>query len=297
MKLLNIKEALDIYKHLHDKNPEFGMDVADERFIPEQFVILENNKRKAEGIPVRFNLYNLLLCIKGSSIRNVNQFEYNIKEHSLQLLPAGTIHHFKDTYDDPHTYVLLFEKSFIDDLDLLSYHNNYFIPIDLNIDLFTKIKSIYEEIDYEIKNKNELHIEFIKTLLTQILIILKREKLKMKVEHQLSRSDLICNQFLSLIETHIYKMKTVSEYAELIGLSSKHLSETVKDKLGQSALYFIHIRLIKEIKYLLAYTNKNIYDIALSLNFQDASQLSRFFKKNIGISPKDFRNNNLNRQH
>ena len=29
MKLLNIKEALDIYKHLHDKNPEFGMVVAD----------------------------------------------------------------------------------------------------------------------------------------------------------------------------------------------------------------------------------------------------------------------------
>lgn len=292
MKLLSIREALDTYKHLHDRKPQFGMDVVDENFICEEFVILENNRKKAEGIPVRFNFHNLLLCIKGKSIRNVNQYEYKIEAQTLQLLPAGTIHYFKDLEDNPHTYVLLFEKTFVEQLDLLSFHNNNFISVNLKKEIFNKVKSLYEEIEEEYKKEKTYHKEYIKSIVTQILIILKREKEKVKKSSNLSRGDLICNQFLSLIETHIYKMKNVSEYADIIGLSSKHLSETVKEKLGKSALFFIHDRIVKEIKYLLVYTNKNIYDIALSLNFQDASQLSRFFKKKTGITPKDFRNNN-----
>lgn len=38
----------------------------------------------------------MILCLTGGSIRNVNQFDYNIKEYSLQLLPPETIHSYKD---------------------------------------------------------------------------------------------------------------------------------------------------------------------------------------------------------
>ena len=123
------------------------------------------------------------------------------------------------------------------------------------------------------------------------MILLKREKLKKETTTK-SRSDLICSQFLSLIELHFNTMKTVSEYAELIDLSPKHLSETVKEKLGESALYFIHKRVVKEAKYLLVYTNKTIYSIAIALNFQDASQFTRFFKQKVGLSPKKYRIDN-----
>jgi len=75
-------------------------------------------------------------------------------------------------------------------------------------------------------------------------------------------------------------------------ISSKHLSETVKEKLGKSALHFIHKRIIKEAKYLLIYSDKTIYSIAVSLNFQDASQFTRFFKKNVEMTPKDYRLDN-----
>lgn len=78
-----------------------------------------------------------------------------------------------------------------------------------------------------------------------------------------------------------------------MGLSSKHLSETLKKKLGKSALHFIHDRILKEAKYLLIYTDKNISAISNDLNFQNISQFTRFFKKNTGISPNKYRIENF----
>ena len=158
--------------------------------------------------------------------------------------------------------------------------------------LFVNIKDTYEKIALELNAKKENYLEYTKSLLNQILIELKRLKVKNKVDVNRSRTDLICSDFLSLIESNFLSIKSVYIYAELIGISSKHLSQTVKKKLGESALHFIHKRIIKEAKYLLIYSGKTIYSIALYLNFNDASEFTRFFKKNIEISPYQYRLNN-----
>ena len=188
-------------------------------------------------------------------------------------------------------YVILFERDFSNETTILDFHNRNFDSVDLDLKKFNKVKDLYEEIEYELKSDENDNFKYSRNLLNQILILLKREKLKKETTTK-SRSDLICSQFLSLIELHFNTMKTVSEYAELIDLSPKHLSETVKEKLGESALYFIHKRVVKEAKYLLVYTNKTIYSIAITLNFQDASQFTRFFKQKVGLSPKKYRIDN-----
>jgi AraC family transcriptional regulator, transcriptional activator of pobA len=292
MQLLTISQAIKTYHHLHEEKPKFGMNVIANDFKPDQIVIAQNDGQKKEGIPVRFDFYIMILCLTGGSFRNVNQYEYIIEEHSLQLIPPGTIHSFKDRYEDSRYYVVLFEKDFFSKNDILDFHNNYFNSVNLNLKMFDKVKKLYEEIEIELKSKKEDNLEYSRNLLNQILIILKREKLEDKIDTNKSRADLICNQFLSLIEIHFNKMKSVQEYAELIELTPKHLSETVKEKLGESALFFIHERIIKEAKYLLVYSNKTIYNIAIDLSFYDASQFTRFFKQKIGISPNHYRNKN-----
>ncbi len=290
MQLLSIAQALETYQHLHEEKPKFG-NIGYKDFEPNKIVILQNDGQKKVGTPVRFDFYVMILCLTGGSIRNVNQFEYNIKEYSLQLLPPGTIHSFKDMYENPRYYVILFERDFSNETTILEFHNRNFDSVDLDLKKFNKVKDLYEEIEYELKSDENDNFKYSRNLLNQILILLKREKLKKETTTK-SRSDLICSQFLSLIELHFNTMKTVSEYAELIDLSPKHLSETVKEKLGESALYFIHKRVVKEAKYLLVYTNKTIYSIAIALNFQDASQFTRFFKQKVGLSPKKYRIDN-----
>ena len=292
MKLLSIDQALETYKHLHAKKPKFGMDVLLPHFKAQKIVIVQDNGAKSNGIPVRFDFYTMILCLSGASVRNINQHTYRIQEKSLQLIPPGTIHHFEDTEDNQHFYVLLFEKDFTDVLDILNYHNQNFDNIELDSHLFNKVKNIYEEMSEELKSQEKNHFEYVQSLLNQILILLKREKLKTAIDITQSQADILSSAFLCLIESHFYKMKKVSDYATLMNLSAKHLSETVKIKLGKSALHFMHKRIIKEAKYLLIYSDKTVYSIAISLNFQDASQFTRFFKKNVHLTPREYRFNN-----
>lgn len=291
LQLLNIEQAISNYNHLHRPKPKFGMDVLSEEFKAQNIVILQNDGTKKTGSPVRFNFYVMILCLHGGSARSVNQYEYTIKEHSLQLLPPGTIHSFEDTHERSEYYVALFEKAFIPMDTIMDYHNHNFDPVDLSPTLFNKVKELYEEIDTELKTKSENFMTYVQMLLGQIVLILQREKLRSIVAVKQSKSDLICSQFLSLVEENFLNFKSISDYAQIIELTPKHLSETIKEKLGKSALYFIHKRTINEAEYLLVYTQMSIYAIATNLNFQDASQFSRFFKQHKGLSPKNYRIN------
>lgn len=285
-------QALDLYRKVHLEAPTFGMNVLSSDFKPNDIVILQSNSQRKEGVPVRCNFYTLVFCLAGGSIRYVNQFEYTINAHSFHLLPPESIHSFKDTFDTTQYYVILFEKDFSEETALLRFHDDHLESVDLEPALFGKVKDLFEEIEGELRGDDEDRYLYSKFLLNQLLLIMKREKLKIKSDASKTRNDVICSQFLSLLEEHFKSMKRVDDYAALLNLTPKYLSETVKAKLGKSALYFIHKRIVREAKYLLVYTDRTVYNIALALNFHDASQFTKFFKQKVGKSPRQFRIDN-----
>jgi len=271
--------------------PKFGMDVLSNEFNARDIVILQNNGTKQTGTPARFNFYTLLLCLHGGTIRNVNQHTYTVTESTLQLLPPGTVHSFEDTFEHSEYYVLLFNGSVIKLQEMMDFHNKNFNPVELNPNLFSKVKELYEEIDYEFKNQRHNFMQYVKILISQILLILQREKLKQGVHINKTRGDVIASNFLELVEENFITLKSISDYAKIAEITPKHLSETIKEKLGKSAIYFIHKRIIKESEYLLVHTKMSINAIGSYLNFRDASQFSRFFKKHKGVSPREYRIN------
>jgi len=128
-----------------------------------------------------------------------------------------------------------------------------------------------------------------KMLINQLLVLLKREKKHCGRKQNHTRAQQICAEFLVLIEEHYWQKRSVKEYASLLAITPKHLSETVKSTLHHSALSYIHIRIIKEIQYLLCFGGMSIKQIAYALHFETVSQLGRFFKRHEGMSPKAYR--------
>ena len=126
-------------------------------------------------------------------------------------------------------------------------------------------------------------------LINQLLYILKREKLDSGIKQNLTRAEQISAEFLVLIEEHYWHKKSVNTYASILGITPKHLSETIKSTLHHSALSYIHIRIIKEIQYLLCFNDMSIKQISYALNFETLSQMGRFFKRHEGMSPKAYR--------
>ncbi|UFS63460.1 helix-turn-helix transcriptional regulator [Sulfurimonas sp. HSL-3221] len=295
--LYTIEETINTYKYLFKPNPTFGMDFYAEGFEAKDVVLLLDDIAPSHGIPLRFDYYALFLRLKGETIRSVNHFDYTIQPQALQLVCPGSIYAFRDISDESKTYVLLFDKAFIEeknlsseDLDpLFAFHRLHQNDVVLDTASYAQVLSLYEQLSYELRQKKEDFRSMAKMLITQLLFILKREKQNAGLPQNLTRAEQLSAEFLVLIEEHFWNKKSVKAYAEMMAVTPKHLSETVKATLHRSALSYIHLRIIKEIQYLLCFGNMSIKQIAYALNFESPSQLGRFFKNHEGICPKEYR--------
>lgn len=104
-----------------------------------------------------------------------------------------------------------------------------------------------------------------------------------------SPQELLLQQYLQLVNNYYLEKRTVEEYAALMNVTAKHLSQVVKKASGKNALTFINDRLMTEAKTLIRYTTFDIAEIAWQLNFSDPANFGKFFKKQAGVTPLRFR--------
>ena len=297
--LQTIKQTLESYGHIHKKNPSFGMNPLEDDLSSKQVVILQNDGRKKKGLPIRFGFFALFLCINGHAKRYVNQFEFDILQHTIQLIPPGAIYSFENFGEKSEFYILLFNEALFESYDgcsqeihtLLEFHKAHFETILLSEPSFADIKIMLNKIDTELKYEKKSYLELVRLYILEILYLMQRDK--ENASHNViaseTKAEQIVKQYLHLIEKHFMTKKHVNDYAKLLGISSKHLGETIKAQTHKNALGFIHERLYKEMVYLLIYTQLSIKQISLLLNFETPTACSRFFKIYAQMTPKEFR--------
>jgi len=100
---------------------------------------------------------------------------------------------------------------------------------------------------------------------------------------------ILMKKFVILVNTHYIEKNKVNDYAEMLSVSSNHLSQTVKMVSGRNALSYINERLIREAKSLIQYTDLSIAEIAYRLDFSDPANFGKFFKKHVRETPIEFR--------
>ncbi|NQY24602.1 MAG: helix-turn-helix domain-containing protein [Campylobacteraceae bacterium] len=289
--LLNMNQSINVYKNLYEKKPLLGMDIKNIDFKADGFAILQNKGKENISIPLCCSHYILILNLKGKSLRHINQYSYETNAHSLQLLVPGIIYSFEDLSESCESLMVFFEYEFLSSLntELLEFFSRKFEVNQLDQEHFIQILRLFKLLNQEYKNKKLDYQEYSKTLLIQILYLLKREKSAPFLEKVKTRSQQILKHFLALIEENFQTKKSVQEYADILGLTPKHLSETIKESTNESALFLIHKRIIKEIQYQLCYTTLSIKEISSSLYFSNSSDFGRFFKRYKLISPKSYR--------
>ncbi|MEM1219328.1 MAG: AraC family transcriptional regulator [Bacteroidota bacterium] len=99
------------------------------------------------------------------------------------------------------------------------------------------------------------------------------------------------DQFLTLLEGHLREHKGVADYAALLNISSYQLNQITKKHLGKTCSAVINEQLVLEAKRHLLATDYQIKEIAYNLGYTDVSYFTRFFKKQVGQTPLEFRSN------
>lgn len=96
-------------------------------------------------------------------------------------------------------------------------------------------------------------------------------------------------RFQLLVERNFSQWHQVADYAKVIGCSEKSLNRAVADIVGTTAKVFIASRINLEAKRLLAHTAMPIGLISDQVGFDEATNFVKFFKREVGCSPGDFR--------
>jgi AraC family transcriptional regulator len=97
------------------------------------------------------------------------------------------------------------------------------------------------------------------------------------------------DQVLDYIHKHTDQNLSLAEMAQSVQMSSYHFSRLFKQSTGQSPHQYLISRRVQHVKRLLATTGLSIAEIAAQTGFTDQSHLIRHFKRQVGVTPSQFR--------
>ncbi|EJW10528.1 transcriptional regulator, AraC family protein [Rhodovulum sp. PH10] len=102
-------------------------------------------------------------------------------------------------------------------------------------------------------------------------------------------SDPVVEALRRLIEQHFRVERQLGFYADRLSMTPGRLNEHVKRITGVTAGHLIRQRVVTEAKRKLAFTAQPIHEIGQELTFPDPSHFTRFFRRQTGTTPHEFR--------
>lgn len=100
-------------------------------------------------------------------------------------------------------------------------------------------------------------------------------------------------RFEALLEREFARWHAVGEYAGQLGCSERSLTRAVTEVSGQAAKALIVARIVLEAKRLLAHTTLPVGAIADQLGFDEVTNFVKFFRREAGCPPGEFRQRTL----
>ena len=242
----------------------------------------------------RHDFYYVLALKKGAGTHAIDFASYNIADHTVFFIRPGQVHQL--TLKAGSTgYLMAFNSDFYYAHD---HASNQLLRKAGNVNLYQldsagmkKVLSILSYIWDEYANQQEGYQEVIKANLGILFIELVRQNTQVASGKTDSYAQQRLQDFTALLEKHIYTRKQVSQYADMLNLSSYQLNAVTKEVLGKTGSEIINEYIILESKRYLLATSSQVNQIAYQLGYEDVSYFIRFFKKHTGYSPEAFRTN------
>ncbi|MEK6508855.1 MULTISPECIES: AraC family transcriptional regulator [Myroides] len=237
------------------------------------------------------------VVLKGSMKAQIHFSEYEVKEGDVAVIPPQVMIETKSLSEDAEIVTIGLSLDFISTFPLLrEFVMNEQIrwqpiirldpeELPLQQELIRLIEKVYN------KEQSSNKIEMLKHLVMALinLIIEKYQDVPNTKNRTKNRTHEIIDNFYSLVSTYAHKQRNVQFYADKLHLSTQYLSSFLKQNTGKSTLQWIDHVLILHAKTLLKSSSLSIKEISNELEFTDTSVFCRYFKRNTGMSPKLYR--------
>lgn len=218
---------------------------------------------------------NTVTLIKPWQLQGVGQYEETATE-----LAKGYIIYFSPSYLEVSDFrrASIFDRSQITSFTFSANDISYFTDLAsamyreyINYDPTFSAKIIRNYLEIFLLKLQQHHVEGLRSIAFP------------------NASKRIYYHFLEAVDSNFTSYSTIEQYAQLLNITPKHLSETIKAETGKNALSIVNDARISYAKTLLLQTKKSVKEIADDMGFVDANNFSSYFRKHTNSTPTTFR--------
>lgn len=233
--------------------------------------------------PHRHNFYELFV-LQGQGNHLIDFKSYGFDGYTLHLICPKQVH-LLNRKVETNGFVLKFDAVYLTEIKRLKnfysqvLYNSKFEPVqEIKKEAFEIASLLFQELKNKKRDAMKHH-----SLVSFLTSFFKLE------QAQENDKQTAFEEFLKELEKSYKEVKSASVYADKLNITLRQLNEVVKMKTGLSAKQFIQERLLLEAKRMLFHGELSVKEIAYELNFKEPAHFSNFFKKELGVSPNEFK--------
>lgn len=248
--------------------------------------------------PVRLKATTVFVCLQGEIDCSINLKRFKIRENNLLVNFASDIIQIH-RMDNIYGYVIMISEDYLQQLQLdfklrvqsyIGLRGNG--PIGVPYDELAGLKPYYALLKKNMDDGNPDVIRGLALALSYTILSMVRRFQRHddpEPNQDASRAQQLFERFMTLLQTYHEKERSLQFYADKMYLTPKYVSAMIKSYSGKAALDWINEYVVLEAKMMLRYTQMSVQEIAYSLNFPTQSAFGKYFKQQVGTSPKHYR--------
>jgi AraC family transcriptional regulator, transcriptional activator of pobA len=259
----------------------------------------------------RLDFYMIFVVTRGEGIHTFGPKEYYIQPNTLCFISPDMVSSWRADAEEQQGYFVSFSetffsagcenKKFLQELPFFQLDGHAVLA--LNAEQTQYFLTIFQLMHTEYNNGSSYSPDILRS---QLQLLLHKANAHLKTEIGFNDASnhaglrllkgfkaLYRRDFHALGKGKGLMLKKVADYADELGVSQNHLNDTIKSITGRSAGQLIRHQLASHATMCLLHADKNIGEIAFALGFEDPAYFARFYKKQTGKSPSEFREANL----
>lgn len=262
-----------------------------QNFITDDVSLITDNSLYRKNMPLQ-RIYQtanpeIILVMQGNADYNVNNLPYKLGKGDLFIVPIGTIFQVRFRSDDFKLKVIDYH---LNQDNKMNYYALWLKRHHLTESDFFRVNHYYELIHECYSSHMEMResvVYIVLALLHDINRILAKDGNQTVT---LKREEQVYVDFMKLLmEDYDMLPRAITYYSDKLNLNANLFGTIVKKVSGLSPLNWINRVTMDTARSMLINGSASMSGIARKVGFTEQASFTRFFKKEEGMNPLDYR--------
>ncbi len=226
---------------------------------------------------------NVAIATSGEACAKINMVDVSVKRNDLLYIPAKSTIEIHSRTEDVNFMAFSFRNI------QLSRQANNFIQLHLSPDEQTLFSTYIRLLCHSIATEDGVHVydRLAEAIIENVFML--HDRFTTSSTKKNTRNQELLHQFFDLLNQQHGRQRNPAFFADKLSVTANYLGKVIKQESGEPMMKWVNRSVIQQAKIDLKHTSLPIYAIADKLLFSNPSFFNKFFKRETGMTPKQYR--------